>query len=233
MASLLTDTGYIHKETIVKDHLVEATNHYGSSVVVWSGENIDPCDPCDKKDAEHVINSLESDVKGLTGIYLNHPGGWYFKHGNTEYRGSSNVSDFTKILPVVTIPELKQNLVSTTGNADKASSRLTGSILKTVLGSVEKYNEDYVKLTDASRKYLELHDNASSDMIKNTRSIRDKIRESHQISDNQITSLQDKEVVLQYLHTHASDIIEYSKLLQTITERFNDMTRELQNLHRV
>jgi hypothetical protein len=235
MEETIRKSGYSHKKTYIDDHVTEAINHYGSSVIVWSGEDIGASDndnrePIKHKKQEMEIKTIEDGIKGLTGIFVQDQDGWCLKHGDYTFRRNEKHDGSTRVLPVVTTDELIKDYVETTDNADTSSSRISGTLLASTIENREKYNDAFIRIKQSSEKFFKLQDEYVADLVNDTRLIRDEIQETNKIHKVQITALQNKESELELLYTHASTNSEHTDLLHNIADHMDRMFREMNKL---
>jgi hypothetical protein len=238
MEEIIRKSGYTHKKTYVEEHVMEAVNHYGSSVIVWSGKDLgvsdsDDRDPIKYKKQEVEIKALEDGIKGLTGIFIQDQDTWCLKHGDNVHRCNSKNNGYTRVLPVVTTSELQKDHVETTDNSDISSSRISGSLLASIMESRERYNDSFINLKQSSEKFFRLQDEFTAELVDTTRSIRDEIQSTGEIHGVQINTLQRKETELELLYTHTLELLEYADYLNDIADKMGKMHIEMKKIRNV
>ncbi len=217
--------------------LCEVVNPYGNSIIVKTQEVSTPKRSTIRaKIPKDLVSLAVSNTEGLTGVLIQHPGTTYFKHGSQQATISCTHS-VTRVLPIITLEELKHDRKSTLQNADLAISRIANDTMIQILTFIEEFDSAHISLTNISKDYLKLDDDILRDVILDIRNLRDnlasKIKSNCKLDETLVlkVKLQKREDIIALIHTQMIQFQEYAKSMNEMANKVIEMKSNVNNLY--
>jgi len=243
----LKEQGYTVKEEVKGfTGLYEACDPLGTSVVIRTKKFI----PAKRVAKDELIvaqdipvhaHLAQSNTGTLTGFVIHTKGHTYYNHGECSMKVSHDDDNsllVDRILPVITTNELKQDRKATILNSDLANTGIMNDLTVRIISLAEDFDATHEAISTNAEKYFSANDEILSEIIKSTRVLRDKlallIREDKGSTEEASSirmKLQSRSAIINNIHTHMTQINEYTVILKAASNKIASMGVDINSLY--
>lgn len=230
--SVLKSHGYTYKGEFVKSiqWIVEAIDCYGSSVAIIT----ETFKTTKTKVPANILSLSNADIDHLTGVLVYTPSSFYVRRGTqyfyTELDELDNKS--IRVLPVISIEEIKTDLESTNKLLDNAVSHTTKKILINTTEGIENFDKIHADYVTNSRDMFLSQDALLRKTILSTRELRDQLLEAIEQKDNDSMSRLKLEInrnqhITDEIHTQVESLNHHMRIVSDLVLKTKERNEEL------